>query len=109
VSRHYQRYLNELWNRLEVGDSEVVTVDDCGHYRLHIDKALHRISKDTSEERRHRRWFYCEPVGPEATRVTRVETFDERWDLRKAWLSDLKQKKRKAGPSDYLRLSALNH
>ena len=109
MSRHYQTYLNKLWHRLEVGESEVVTVDDCGHYRGHIDKALHRISKAASKDRKQQRWFYCEPINASDTRVTRVEGFDERWELRKAWLSAFKQKKKKAGSSEYLRLSALNH
>ena len=109
MSKHYQTYLNKLWHRLEVGDSEVVTVDDCGHYRDHIDKALHRISKAAAKDWKQRRWFYCEPVNTNSTRVTRVEGFDERWELRKAWLSALKQKKKKAGSSEYLRLSALDH
>lgn len=109
MSRHYQTYLNKLWHRLEIGESEVVTMDDCGHGRDHIDKALHRISKAASGDRKQQRWFYCEPVDFASTRVTRVKTFDERWELRKAWLSAHKQRKKKAGSTEYLRLSALEH
>lgn len=109
MKRHYQTYLNKLWNELEVGESQVVTVYDCGHHREHIDKALHRISKAATTDRKQQRWFYCEPVSADATRVSRVLGFDERWELRKAWLSAHKEKKKKAGPSEYLRLSALDH